>query len=156
MTEKEIETAKKVLDDRRKALGKFYADEIVKKCEEEILKTGHANLDILFPDADIEEKHIAISKINSKGINMLDKAPYNGQWVIRGNPNYQLSKSVKKTNDIQKITLWITVGVSFLILLSAVANIVISDKNSKAAIKAKEAPPSLLQPNIRIDSVIVR
>jgi hypothetical protein len=107
MTEKE---RIKLHDRIRKSVGRFYENEIVKKCVELIETEGYVVLDDQFPDADIKEKQGASSILSNTGQYMLDKQPYDEKWVVRKNPSYSLSRSVKLTNKIQRVVLVLTLS----------------------------------------------
>src|SRR4029077_11992665 len=64
----------------------------------------------------------AMFYIINNGEYMIDKTPYQLRWVLKKNPAFELSKSVKLTNKIQRVVLILTVIISITSVTVAYLN----------------------------------
>jgi len=60
-------------------------------------------------------------KLNATGKYVVQPGEISGSAQIRRNPNYEINESIRKTNRVQRMALMLTVCVSLLTLLIALA-----------------------------------
>lgn len=76
-------------------------------------------------------------------------------WKIYRNPNYEFVEISKRTSIVQRIALYITIGISILTLGISALNYNLTKSNQETQKDIQKQIYNLTPPTIKIDSVII-